>query len=103
MENGREIKEQKRMALNYLKSDFTVDVLSTIPFDLFASLGSSENDGYKVLGALKLTRILRLNKLITFMRSNEQVKATLKLIKLVFFLVMYLHVFGCLWWLIVAQ
>jgi hypothetical protein len=103
LENGREVKIPRKMAVAYLKSDFTVDALSTIPFDYLASLSSNENGGFKVLGALKLTRILRINKLISFMRSNEQVKATLKLIKLVFFLVMYLHCFGCLWWLVVTQ
>ena len=100
---GREVKIPRKMAKTYLKNAFTIDVMSTLPFDLIASLATTDDDGFKVLGVLKLIRVLRLNKLITFMRSNEQVKATLKLFKLVFFLVLYLHCFGCIWWLITSK
>ena len=70
-DTGREVRVPKQMALEYLKNAFTVDVISTLPFDLIAGLLTTVSDGYKVLGALKLIRVLRLNKLIAFMRSNE--------------------------------
>ena len=59
--------------------------------------------GFQLLGALKLVRVMRLNKIITYLRSTEEFKAMLKLLKLIFFLVMYLHCFGCIWWLVVRD
>ena len=43
-------------------------------------------------------RVLRLSKIITYLRSTEEFKAFLKLNKLIFFLIIYLHAFACMWW-----
>lgn len=56
-----------------------------------------------MFGALKLVRVLRLNKIITYLRSTEEFKAFLKLSKLIFLLIMYLHCFACVWWVIVSD
>ena len=53
---------------------------------------------FKFFGALKLVRVMRLSKIITYLRSTEEFKAFLKLNKLIFFLIIYLHTFACLWW-----
>ena len=71
-----------------------------MPFDTIGAMFGG-GDAFKVFGALKLVRVLRLNKIITYLRSTEEFKAFLKLNKLVFLLVMYLHCFGCVWWMIV--
>ena len=75
-----------------------------MPFDIIAKIFIKKGSNaiyFKVLGAMKLVRVMRLNKIITYLRSNEQVKALLKLLKLIFFLVLYLHCFGCVWYLMV--
>lgn len=64
-------------------------------------MGSKDSIVTKVFGALKLIRVLRLNKIITILRSTEEIKAFLKLLKLIFFLAIYLHIYGCILWLIV--
>jgi len=97
---GAEIRDVKSIARYYFKGQFTIDVLATLPFDTIAAIFGG-GDAFKVFGALKLVRVLRLNKIITYLRSTEEFKAFLKLNKLVFLLVMYLHCFGCLWWMIV--
>ena len=97
---GAEIRDVKLIAKFYIKGQFTIDVLATLPFDTIGEMFGG-NDSLKVLGALKLVRVLRLNKIITYLRSTEEFKAFLKLNKLVFLLVMYLHCFGCVWWMIV--
>jgi hypothetical protein len=97
---GAEIKDKKSIAKYYFKGQLTIDVLATLPFDTIAAIFGG-GDAFKVFGALKLVRVLRLNKIITYLRSTEEFKAFLKLNKLVFLLVMYLHCFGCLWWMIV--
>ena len=101
---GAEIREVKLMAKNYLRGQFTIDLLATIPFDALAKLLlQSDNATFKVFGALELVRVLRLNKIITYLRSTEEIKAGLKVIKLIFFLIMYLHCFGCIWYMIVKE
>ena len=100
---GEEVKNLKFLAGSYIKSSFTIDLLATLPFDQIAEAILGDAGFFKALGALKLVRVLRLNKIITYLRSTEEFKAFLKLVKLIFYLVMYLHCFGCLWWLLVSQ
>ena len=100
---GTEVVILKTLGIAYLKGQFTIDLLSTMPFDLIAEYALGNAGIFKALGALKLVRVLRLNKIITYLRSTEEFKAFLKLVKLIFYLVMYLHCFGCLWWLLVNQ
>lgn len=56
-----------------------------------------------MFGILKLGRVLRLNKIIAFLNVEEDVKASMKLTKMVFFLVIYIHFFACIWFLIVKK
>ena len=45
---------------------------------------------------LKLLRILRLSRIITYMNSTDDVKLSLRLFKLCLFLVLYIHCSACL-------
>jgi hypothetical protein len=58
--NGSEIKDVKQVSQHYIRGQFTIDLLATIPFDTFAELVLGEAGLFKVLGILKLVRILRL-------------------------------------------
>ena len=62
--NGMEIFDSKGMATYYLKTSFTIDFLSTVPFDSVAEVFLGEAGLFKLLGALKLVRVLRLNRII---------------------------------------
>jgi hypothetical protein len=46
---------------------------------------------------------LRLNKIIAYLNVIEDVKAMIQLIKLVFFLVIYMHLYACFWWMLVKK
>lgn len=99
---GAEVKDVKMIGRYYLRGQFTIDMLATLPFDTIGEiLFSSDNATFKFFGALKLVRVLRLSKIITYLRSTEEFKAFLKLNKLIFFLIIYLHCFGCMWWWII--
>ena len=101
---GSEVLDLKHVASYYLKTNFTVDLLATIPFDTIGeAVFSSENATFKIFGALKLVRVLRLSKIIAYLRATEELKAFLKLIKLVFFLMIYMHCLACIWWMIVSR
>ena len=101
---GAEVLNIKYVAQNYIKTSFTVDLLATIPFDTVGQASfNSENATFKIFGALKLVRVLRLSKIIAYLRATEEIKAFLKLIKLVFFLMIYMHCLACIWWMIVSR
>lgn len=100
---GLEVRQTKLLAISYLKGQFTIDVLATIPFDTLAELILGKAGFFKAFGALKLVRVLRLSRIITYLRSKEEIKALLKLVKLIFYLMLYLHCFACAWWMVIKE
>ena len=48
-------------------------------------------------------RVLRLNKIIAFLNVIEDVKAMIQLIKMVFYLMIYIHLYACFWWYLVKD
>ena len=103
---GTEIFDLKEIATNYIKSRFWVDLLASIPFDFFSYAISNDKSNALLLqmfGLLKLVRVLRLSRLITFLNLKSDIKMSLKLVKLIFFLVLFLHWLGCIWYFIVKQ
>lgn len=101
---GAEVKDVKMISQYYLRGQFTIDILATLPFDTIASaLFQSDEVFFKFFGALKLVRVMRLSKIITYLKSTEEFKAFLKLNKLIFFLIIYLHTFACMWWWMVSS
>ena len=99
---GHEIENVKLIARNYLRGQFSIDLLATVPFDTTIELILGKAGPLKVLGVLKLVRVLRLNRMITFLRVKTEIKAGLKLGMLIFYLIMYVHCFGCVWYMIAA-
>lgn len=93
---GKEIIEPSEIAKSYLQGRFWVDLLATIPFDTFAELiiGEQSSAFLSIFSLLKLVRVLRLNRIISIMKVANEVKLSLKLGKLVFFLTMYIHCLG---------
>lgn len=85
------------MAKEYITTTFLIDILATVPFDLILS----DSEEVEIFGILKLGRILRLSKIIQFLRTTEDVKASLRIFKMVLFLMVYLHCYTCLWWSLV--
>jgi len=91
------------VAKRYLKSWFTVDVISVIPFDaLYLGVGSK---AFTKLGALRTLRLLRLVKLVRVMRVNHIYKrlelvytidySLIELMKFAFTAVMFAHWLAC--------
>jgi len=97
--NGDEVIIPKDIAINYItEGRFFIDVVSTIPFELIMAEIFSIQDAQKfqILSMLKLFRVLRLSRIIAYMNSTNDVKLSLRLFKLCFFLVLYLHCTACL-------
>jgi CRP-like cAMP-binding protein len=101
---GEEVFDIKVIAKHYLKGRFWVDILASLPLDVIGLLvlsGSGSTVIFEAFGLLKLVRVLRLSRIIMYMNLRDDIKMSLKLVKLVFFLVMYIHCQGCLWHIIV--
>ena len=91
---SEEIFNVRKVAIKYLKSKFTIDFLASIPFDYIALIFKTGNNSefiFELFSLLKLVRVLRLSRLITHLNLKNEVKVSLRLVKLIFFLVLYLH------------
>jgi hyperpolarization activated cyclic nucleotide-gated potassium channel 2 len=101
-ETGDEIMVPKNIAKAYLRGRFWIDLLATVPLDWIAVqiFSASDSSELQLFGILKLVRVLRLGKIIQYLNSKEDVKVSLKLLKLIFFLVLYIHCLGCAWWML---
>ena len=81
-----------------------MDFFSTIPIDyIYEAINGKDAGKLSLFGALKLGRLLRINKLIQFMQTSEDVKAGASLFNIVFFLIIYLHCFACALWMLVKN
>lgn len=103
---GEDIYNGSIIAGHYLSGKFWIDLLASIPFDIITIFFSEVDSGsftFQLFGLLKLVRILRLSRLITYMNLQDDVKMSLRLGKLIFFLIIYIHCVGCVWFFIVKQ
>ena len=76
-------------------------MLSTIPLNDFFS-GDEDILVLQLLGILKLLRILKINGVISNLNMSPEIKALLKVLYLIFFMMCYIHVLGCLWYAVVT-
>jgi heme/copper-type cytochrome/quinol oxidase subunit 4 len=103
---NNEIVDQKMIAKNYLKGRFWIDIFASLPFDQMVEPflpGGGSSTVLQTLGILKLARLLRLSRLIAFLNLKDDVKISLKLFRVLFFIVLYIHVAGCMWFFIVKD
>lgn len=53
---------------------------------------------------MKIVRVLRLSRLITYLNSSDDIKLSLRLIQTIFLIFLYVHITACLWyWIIRSQ
>lgn len=98
---GDEVTNPREIALNYLAFYFWMDLIATVPIDDIASAFSTDShDGevFRLFGVLKLGRLLKLKKIISYLNVIDEIKQVLNLMKLIFFLVIYIHCYACVWW-----
>lgn len=102
-----EIIEPVKVAKYYLKSiRFPVDVLASIPFDLFIQVDPNDEDTQfklRLLGIAKLMRLLRLGRIITYMRVNASLKIGIRIFQLLMILIVLVHWLSCIWYLFVNE
>lgn len=102
---GQEIAETSKIARKYLLGNFFFDLLAAIPFE-FMSQQISQSHILEILGLisiLKFFRVLRFTKVIRFLNTTEDVKLSLRLFKLIFYLIIYIHIQACAWFFYTKQ
>lgn len=89
-----EIRDSKKIALRYLiYGRFGIDLFASVPLELIIT-GSSN---LRIIALLKMVRLLRLGRIITFLKTNQKLKISMKLGQLVFFLILAMHWISCFW------
>jgi hypothetical protein len=63
----------------------------------------NDNPTYELFGILKLGRLNKLKKIISYLNVVEEVKQFMNLMKLVFFIIIYIHCFACTWWYMIRD
>jgi hypothetical protein len=97
---GEEIFEPKVIACKYVSSfQFYLDLVSALSIDniiVFLKNDANLGEKFKPLQLFKFFRLLRLSRLINMMNSSENLKMSMKLLKMCLFLFLYVHCIGCM-------
>lgn len=106
VKTGEEEFNLKKIAKNYLKGRFWIDLFASLPLDFISSFFVSNKNNVEILkifGLLKLVRISRLGRIIILLNIEETIKISLKLANMIFMLLVYFHCQACLWYILVSQ
>ena len=70
---------------------FIIDLLSAIPWEYLTS------SPIRLLNLLKIVRLQKLSDIINKANFDEETKSLLRICRLVFILIIVMHVIGCFW------
>jgi len=98
------IEDPKKISKNYIQGRFWIDLVASIPFEVFAVFlenddGTAGNETtLKIFGMLKLVRLMRLGRMVSFMKTNKSFKLSIILVQLLFILILVIHWIACVWY-----
>lgn len=103
-DNFDEVMNSKLIAIKYLKGRFIIDLMSAIPFDTISLMMLEERQAeqLQILNILKWVRVLRLNKIILYLNVRRQAKDSMRMAKVVFYLLVYVHTTACIWYYVIS-
>jgi hypothetical protein len=83
---------ENKIALRYiLNGRFGVDLVASLPLEALTVLFSFTSMNLKFLSMLKLVRLFRLGRMITFLKANQKLKFSMKICQLLFFILLINH------------
>jgi CRP-like cAMP-binding protein len=106
---GALITDKKKLRIHYMKTSFTIDLLTTIPFDAIANAIGSEHPGVlRLTKLMRMFRLARLMKLVVLLQNGKLFETAddmfaqvhdgvSKLLSLFAGLFFCAHLIGCLW------
>jgi CRP-like cAMP-binding protein len=104
LQSGDEIFNLRLIAKRYLKSGRLVfDLLAAFPFDRIVFSLDPKSSAWKTLALLRIIRVSRLQNMLTHIRVGDEVKLVIKLMQLLLYLIMYVHVIGCWWFMLICE
>jgi hypothetical protein len=82
-----------KLAVHYvLYGRFGIDLVASMPLELVTLIfGTTDSGNLKFLSMLKMVRLLRLGRMITFLKANQKLKFSMKIGQLVFFILIINH------------
>ena len=81
-----------KIAVRYvLYGRFVVDLIASLPLEIITLVLTTNSDNLKFLGMLKMVRLLRLGRIITFLKANQKLKFSMKIGQLLFFIFLTMH------------
>ena len=90
-----------KIAINYtIYGRFFIDLIASIPLEVITLSPITSSQNLKFLGMLKLVRLLRLGRMITFLKANQRVKFSMKIGQLIFFVLLLMHWINWLWYFV---
>lgn len=110
---GQEIFGLRDIALKYIQTSLTIDLLAAIPYEVVYELFKKDsininttnakdfdNVNLQILGLLKLIRLLRLNKIVQFMKFHTDFKLGIRFAILITLFLMLIHWVACLFYML---
>ena len=93
---GTEVISSNKVTINYaFHGRFFVDLAASIPFELIVSIvAPNAKFSFQIFGLLKLVRLLRLGRIITYMKFKQGLKIGFRIFQLLFFLLLLVHWIG---------
>lgn len=101
--NGNLVFHLHRIALNYFRTWFWLDLISSLPFNIILQgpsdiSGSTSPNIYKLTKILRFFRLIKLASYYTRLSMNFKIKkSTIQLSKLFISTLFLLHITACLW------
>lgn len=94
-----DVRDGKKIAMRYLcYGRFPVDIIASIPLDVITLFIQTDSSNLKFLGMMKMVRLLRLGRIISFLKKYQKLKFSMKFGQLLFFLLLYVHWVNWVWW-----
>ena len=93
-ETGDEITNTRSILMNYLKNRFIIDFFAAFPMEIIAlAFFSHRKDTIwlQLFSLFKLVRVSKLSGIITYLNLSKAKKTALRLMKLVLFILIFIH------------
>lgn len=93
------VSDPKIIRMNYLKSWFTIDLLSCLPYDVFNAFDNGEDQQGigSLFSALKVVRLLRLGRVVRKLDRYLEYGAAMLILLLCFYMLVA-HWLACIWY-----
>ena len=101
---GEMVTKWRKITINYvLYGRFWIDVIASLPLEITSLLVNTSERNLRFFQMLKMVRLLRLGRMITFLKTKQTFIVSLKIVQLLIFLVLAFHWTNWIWYLTVQD